>query len=628
MAVIEGDDYSNTLAGTSGADEIYGYGGADRLYGYGGDDVLYGGDGTDELFGGDGDDTLIPGSNTYYDWVKPGTGDDIVDFSASTAGEGFYNIVHNDLSVGITVTINAVKNTGTIDKGTAGTNTILSVNTALAFGDDGGLRIIGTAQDDTYAIRLKANQMLEIREMGGSDTIKLQSAKGYYSLSYTWEYSGVTADLTGKTRTVLSNDTGDVDTISGKGHLYRFRATDYDDTVYGSEYTLKIYTYDGDDFVSIKSNIVDEFSWVDVGAGDDTIDLSGVTAGTAFYNIVNDDIYGPIAVTINSSKDLATIVKGTGGSEGTTTILSVTNALAFQDIASYYYYDNEVGGLRIIGTDNDDSYTIRIRNGEHLQIREYGGSDTIKIVGDKGYVVLSYRYGDSGITANLAKGTITNNDTGDVGNITGTGHVDELRGTYYTDKLLGSSEDEAFVTFDGDDIVDGKGGTDTVGYSYSDSISDLIVNLATGTATFERKGTSYEQTLKNIENIHGTSSKDVLKGDSGANELSGKAGNDKLFGQGGDDTLVGGAGKDTLTGGKGADTFVFSDDSGKDKIKDFSSVDTIDLADVTEIESYADLTASHMTQDGKNVVIDDGDGTVITLLNVSSADLTADNFLF
>ena len=65
-------------------------------------------------------------------------------------------------------------------------------------------------------------------------------------------------------------------------------------------------------------------------------------------------------------------------------------------------------------------------------------------------------------------------------------------------------------------------------------------------------------------------------------------------------------------------------------IKDFdalSDYEDIDLSGVTEITSFNDLVNNHMTQDGANVIIDYGSGT-ITLEGVNIADLGTGDFLF
>ena len=83
---VRGDDTSNTIVGTTGADHIVGGGGNDNLSGGGwndyvagdaGDDVISGGAGYDQLFGGEGNDTITGGSED--DILYGGMGNDSLD---------------------------------------------------------------------------------------------------------------------------------------------------------------------------------------------------------------------------------------------------------------------------------------------------------------------------------------------------------------------------------------------------------------------------------------------------------------------------------------------------------------------------------------------------------------------
>ena len=157
-----------------------------------------------------------------------------------------------------------------------------------------------------------------------------------------------------------------------------------------------------------------------------------------------------------------------------------------------------------------------------------------------------------------------------------------------------------------------------------------------GASTGEAAG----DTFYSIERIHGGSGNDSITGNSGNNYLYGENGNDTIYGGAGRDVLVGNAGNDRLNGGSGndrfygntgADTFIFSDGFGADRIHDFdahSSAEKIDLAGVSSITSFADLTANHMSQIGSDVLIDAGGGNSITLHGLSLADLDASDFLF
>jgi len=142
------------------------------------------------------------------------------------------------------------------------------------------------------------------------------------------------------------------------------------------------------------------------------------------------------------------------------------------------------------------------------------------------------------------------------------------------------------------------------------------------------------------DTFHGKGGNDTISGANGNDKLYGGAGDDGLYGQNDKDKLFGEAGRDILDGGKGndqlkggteADRFVFSTGYGKDTVVDFEigdlfTYDTIDLDDLASVESYDDLVASHMTQVGRNVVINGGGGDTLILKNVDIADLEAHHF--
>jgi len=124
---------------------------------------------------------------------------------------------------------------------------------------------------------------------------------------------------------------------------------------------------------------------------------------------------------------------------------------------------------------------------------------------------------------------------------------------------------------------------------------------------------------------------DRLEGNLGEDTLDGGSGDDELFGGNGAfaDTLTGGTGNDTLFGEQGADTFVFENGFGVDEIRDFAlgGGDVIDLAALTNITSFADLDANHLSQGASGAVIADGANT-ITLFGIDENDLTAGDFDF
>jgi Ca2+-binding RTX toxin-like protein len=108
-----------------------------------------------------------------------------------------------------------------------------------------------------------------------------------------------------------------------------------------------------------------------------------------------------------------------------------------------------------------------------------------------------------------------------------------------------------------------------------------------------------------------------------ADTLTGFFSRDRLLGRGGDDSLNGGSGKDILTGGSGNDTFLFAVGNGRDTITDFDADGGLGFQDLIG-RAFADLDST--PEDGKNTILDFGDGDVLTLLNVEPEQITAADF--
>lgn len=83
-----GNNYSNTIHGSSGNDYIVGNGGNDVIYGNAGNDRIEGGSGNDGINGGSGADRINGG--TGHDRINGGTGADIL-----TGGSGYDSFYFN-----------------------------------------------------------------------------------------------------------------------------------------------------------------------------------------------------------------------------------------------------------------------------------------------------------------------------------------------------------------------------------------------------------------------------------------------------------------------------------------------------------------------------------------------------
>lgn len=124
--------------------------------------------------------------------------------------------------------------------------------------------------------------------------------------------------------------------------------------------------------------------------------------------------------------------------------------------------------------------------------------------------------------------------------------------------------------------------------------------------------------------IDGSNEADLLGGGKGDDIVRGLGGDDVLRGGKGNDRLIGGEGDDVLNGGKGnyQDVFVFGPNSGQDVVADFQvGKDKLEISKgLNNIKKPSDVL-DHATQQGKDVVIDLGDGNTITLKDVKLKDL-------
>lgn len=160
---------------------------------------------------------------------------------------------------------------------------------------------------------------------------------------------------------------------------------------------------------------------------------------------------------------------------------------------------------------------------------------------------------------------------------------DELYGNDGDDQVYGGSGNDLIIggSGKGDDTYDGGEGTDTI--KYTSATAGIKVNLRKGCAAslgsvkLDRASIG-KDTIKDVENIVGSSYRDkltgnnsnnIIKGLAGNDKIKGLGGNDRIYGGGGDDLLISGKGKNKVWGGEGSDTFKIRGGSGYTIIKDF-----------------------------------------------------------
>ncbi len=120
-----------------------------------------------------------------------------------------------------------------------------------------------------------------------------------------------------------------------------------------------------------------------------------------------------------------------------------------------------------------------------------------------------------------------------------------------------------------------------------------------------------QDTLLNIENIHGSVYNDILIGNAGANVI---------YGSYGYDTLSGGLGNDVLTGGFGQDLFILAPGEGIDTIADFTiGQDRIGLANGLTFEQLTIVGGTDISANDSFITITNTGEILAVLAGVPAA---------
>ena len=249
-----------------------------------------------------------------------------------------------------------------------------------------------------------------------------------------------------------------------------------------------------------------------------------------------------------------------------------------------------------------------------------------------------------------------------------TSNISSITGTNGNDELVGGSLDDHIIGLEGDDMLNGHTGNDTYYYKKGDGndiiddiygINKLVLEdinpedvqvspanqgddaqlkiISTGetiTLVDENKHSKYYH----IEFADGTiwESADILDN----TIIRGTDGDDNLAGYFGvqQNIIDGGAGDDILTGGfHTPDIFVFAKGYDQDVIRDFTSLDIIDLrgygiSSFEEAISYA--SDQQIGTFSNQIIFDFGEGDQLTVTNnvnisgIEIANLSEDNFIF
>ena len=499
-----GNDAANVITGNNAANRLEGKGGNDTLSGNRGNDTLDGGLGTNTLDGGDGVDTaMFSDSRASYVITPLANG---------------YRVV----GAGVIDTLSNVEYMQFADQ------TIVTATGLVNSAPTGSLAVSDATPTE--------DQLLSI-------TDSLADADGLGGRSYQWQSSGnggtLWRNINGATGTSFAPRDAEV------GRLLRVQAT---------------YTDGRGKFETVQSDSTAAVANVnDLPTGGVTIAGNAIAGETLMAsNTLSDaDGIGPIAyrwhadglaisgatgnafsLTASQLGKVITVVAGYTDGHGTAeSVPSAATAVV-----------GSVGlGETWTGTAADDTH---VGTGHGDRLDGLAGNDTLNggagadiMIGGDGRDY--YYVDDAGDIVSE-----TNADPASGGNdlvysylysYTLPANVERLRlFTPGSSFATGNSLDNTLYAGDGNNVLDGDTGNDSVSYAYA--TSGINVSLALGHA--QATGGSGADTLIRIDNLIGSNFNDNLHGNNAGNELDGAAGHDTLNGSGGADTLIGGDGTD------------------------------------------------------------------------------------
>ncbi|KIC39029.1 hypothetical protein RA27_17895 [Ruegeria sp. ANG-R] len=458
-AVQDGDDVVVTFVSTGATLRLEGWTVADLQAenASAGSDII-GVFGDDTLDGTAGDDYIDPmGNDDGFDLVNASAGNDEIDLSNS-GGTSYVELDYSALAGPIIATVDYASNTGSVDKGADGVDTLTSPATV---GEAFGLGLQGTAGDDTFNITQgSGDSWIGVFYQGGNDTINANMDNGIIRIGTSGE--DVTANLV----------TGDITFASGSIDL----------NVTGTGGRIDLQTYDGNDNVT-GSDRDERFI---LGAGTDTLD-----AGGGFDTVRYDRSGIDTGVTVNLGTNTAT---GTwNGQAFTHTLLNVEGVrgsrsgddmLTASDLGSQL--DGRGGDDTLTGGDGADV----LIGGADNDTLEGGAGEDLFIVGQGDDIIRDFEAGideiqlDSSVTDDEVATAVDNaQQVGDDVLVT----LPDGATVLFEDWLVADLQQEYADRFavtnvigtDGDDVLDGTDGNDYIDPQGNNDGEDII-NASTG----------------------------------------------------------------------------------------------------------------------------------------------------
>ncbi|MGB1286007.1 MAG: beta strand repeat-containing protein, partial [Aggregatilineales bacterium] len=516
-----------TMPGAQGgslcSDTIIGTAGDDNIAGFGDNDIIDGGAGNDVLRGGAGNDVIIPGE-----------GNDLVDGEA-----GLDTVSYTPSAIAVTVDLNnSASPMGGVATYGGYTDVLLNIE-----------NILGSGFDDVLSGSAGANS---IYGRGGADTINgrggddiLDGQVGNDTIN------GGTGNDTiygGDDNDIINGEMGDDilfgdegnDTINGGAGNDAIQGGNGDDILRPGGGNDDVRGNGGNDIIHLNGTFIGSYISggtfsVDPLSGDDRFVFYDDSQGNInIWDAVGNDVLDFTAIT--RTPGTPGIIMGTASQTYTSVIPGLNVYLAFDmpiligtdgdDILNGSGSDERIEGRAgndvIFGSAGDDTLLGGADN-DTLDYTRLAGGDSV-------YVDLAGNVGEvyTVTGALIGTDTVTGFET-----VIGTANDDDLRGDA-TGNILNPGTG-------GMDIVNGRGGIDTVDFSTRNTAIDVSLETGNGTDSTDTI------TILNTENIIGTAYDDTIEGDTGNNSIESNDGDDAFTATSGTDTLDGGMGRDTVT---------------------------------------------------------------------------------
>ncbi len=595
---INGGVGNDVLNGTSGADTINGLGGDDTINGLGGDDTILAGpgndriiasDGSDHVEAGAGDDTIVFSDNLtgpfgpgYYfvagsfdggadnDTLElSGTGpsvlgNQIIYFGSASQLTGIENIAFGSLAGNrLTLALNLDTSSAPAGSFTPATPANLAGGAGVdvfGFNLSGGM---GAATDivmpDVTVSDWTAGVLLDKSD---GDRVGLQ-ASGYenYVLraSEANAAAGIVQFLAGSTGSDVLIGSSGTDILEGGISTGGFNTFN---VLHGNG---------GDDVLKLSGYGEGQSGTLDGGDGADTL---LVTGNVQFLGTVQsiEKLFMGKGLDFSSSfplfTDQAPSTLTLDGVSGLSSNLQLSGfghitLMLDQDLdaSQFVFAPGSRVDLVISGTDADETI-VGTSQGDIIQ----GGDGQDVVSGGAGDDAIYTGFGDEtldggsgndtldywainfqpsttvGVNVNLSLTGPQDTGAGGIDTISG---FEWLIGTKFADTLTGDAHNNVIAGGGGNDTLDGGDGIDTLSIaSYRFGLWTTF-NLALTGPQIDVYGQVL--TVRNFENVDGSSDADNIIGDAGNNALRGGEGRDVLEGGEGDDLLAGNIGRDTAS---------------------------------------------------------------------------------